>query len=246
MRPLRQGDGTGLSASGFSEVRKGDGTVLFSAGGEIPDSAVAQFDARQLSGFADGDSVTTRPDHTSNGNDATGSGIYRNNEINGYAAVEYDPANNDEHDVSFGSNISQPVVVFAVTQTRLTSQGADTKPRAVVAADTTRSWFSEPESFGDGYNIDAGSSGTQGGTTDTNPTLLTGIFDGANTQLRENGSTIIGPTDLGAADWDGISIGYSPFLGGNNYFDGDIGFVEWHDGDPSNGLNTREQQVADG
>lgn len=41
MTPIRRGDGTGLAPKGFAEVRKGDGTVLWSAGGSaIPDSAV--------------------------------------------------------------------------------------------------------------------------------------------------------------------------------------------------------------
>jgi len=42
MLPIRRGDGTGLSAKGFSEVRKGDGTVLWSAGTQIPDSVVSR------------------------------------------------------------------------------------------------------------------------------------------------------------------------------------------------------------
>ena len=37
MVPIRKGDGTGLAAKGYSQVRKGDGTVLWNA---IPDSGV--------------------------------------------------------------------------------------------------------------------------------------------------------------------------------------------------------------
>lgn len=47
MNPIRQGDGTGLSAAGFSEVRKGDGTVLSAAGPGIPDSGVARWEFEQ-------------------------------------------------------------------------------------------------------------------------------------------------------------------------------------------------------
>ena len=39
MVPIRQGDGTGLAAKGYSQVRKGDGTVLWNA---IPDSEANQ------------------------------------------------------------------------------------------------------------------------------------------------------------------------------------------------------------
>lgn len=46
MVPTRKGDGTGLGAKGYSQVRKGDGTVLWNA---IPASVVDNFEA------ADGD-----------------------------------------------------------------------------------------------------------------------------------------------------------------------------------------------
>lgn len=44
MIPVRQGDGVGLSAAGFSEVREGDGTVLWSQGGAILDSVATRDD----------------------------------------------------------------------------------------------------------------------------------------------------------------------------------------------------------
>jgi hypothetical protein len=44
MVPFRKGDGTGLGAKGFSEIRKGDGTVLWSAGPDIPDSVVDNYE----------------------------------------------------------------------------------------------------------------------------------------------------------------------------------------------------------
>ncbi len=50
MRPIRKGDGTGLSVPGVSEVRKGDGTVLWSAGGAIRDSVVARGVAKDHDG----------------------------------------------------------------------------------------------------------------------------------------------------------------------------------------------------
>jgi len=44
MIPARKGDGTGLSFNGASEVRKGDGTVLWSSEPAIPDSVVSRPD----------------------------------------------------------------------------------------------------------------------------------------------------------------------------------------------------------
>jgi hypothetical protein len=200
--------------------------------------------AQNLSGLSDGDSVGTRPDQTDNNNDLSGSGTYLASDINGYAAVNYDPASTDNHEVTFGSAISQRVVVFAVTKTDITT---DTDLHGVVAAASNRSWVSEPNAQDNGgFNIDAGALGADSsGGVDTNPTLLTAIFDGANTELRVNGTTELGPTDLGSVDWDGLNVGYIPFLGGTDYFDGSIGFAELHNGDPSNGLSTREQEIAD-
>ena len=45
MVPIRKGDGTGLAAAGYSQVRKGDGTVLWNA---IPDSVVEDFERGNL------------------------------------------------------------------------------------------------------------------------------------------------------------------------------------------------------
>jgi len=42
MAPIRKGDGTGFTPKGFAGVRKGDGTILYSA---IPDSVVDNFEA---------------------------------------------------------------------------------------------------------------------------------------------------------------------------------------------------------
>jgi len=51
---MRKGDGTGLSAKGFSEVRKGDGTVLWNA---IPDSEIHHHPGTEGSGTAIADVV---------------------------------------------------------------------------------------------------------------------------------------------------------------------------------------------
>jgi len=59
MAPIRRGDGTGLNAQGFSEIRKGDGTVLWSA---IPDSDVYlndDWDDNQLTSNREGSGTTT-------------------------------------------------------------------------------------------------------------------------------------------------------------------------------------------
>jgi len=67
MSPMRKGDGTGLSAKGFSEVRKGDGTVLWNA---IPDSGISQEEDGDLSEYVgDTSYFDTVPSPTISGSD---------------------------------------------------------------------------------------------------------------------------------------------------------------------------------
>lgn len=63
MSPIRQGDGTGLSLKGFNEARKGDGTVLWSAGSQTTNSQLARYEFEQ--DFTD----------SWNSNDATEGGV---------------------------------------------------------------------------------------------------------------------------------------------------------------------------
>lgn len=62
MIPIRQGDGTGLSVPAFTEVRKGDGTVLWSAGAEIPDSGIPQYPYQDTLIEADDPGTEPHPD----------------------------------------------------------------------------------------------------------------------------------------------------------------------------------------
>lgn len=209
------------------------------AGAAIPDSAIAQYDARDLS-LSEGESVSTWPDNSANGYDLSGTGpVYRDSDINGNPAVEFD-GTDDILTISFPSNVPQPLTIISVTKTDIVDGGGNL--RGVVGAETNRSWYSEPAG-GNNYNIDAGSSGVQGGTPNSNPTLLTAIFD-LTTKLREDGTEIISDS-LGTADWDGLSVGHDPIdVGG--YYDGSMGFIEVHDTALSGSdLSDREQSIAD-
>lgn len=67
MTPIRQGDGVGLTPNGIAEVRKGDGTVLWSAAPDIPDSGISRYE------FEDDTQASTLIDSWAN-NDGTLSG----------------------------------------------------------------------------------------------------------------------------------------------------------------------------
>lgn len=60
--PIRKGDGTGLTPKGFAEVRKGDGTVIYSAGGgtlidDFEDNDLAEYDLQNETPTTQGTTV---------------------------------------------------------------------------------------------------------------------------------------------------------------------------------------------
>jgi len=61
MPPIRLGDGTTVAPKGFSQVRKGDGTIL-SSGNAIPDTTVLQYYATT---YAGGDTIWSDDTETS-------------------------------------------------------------------------------------------------------------------------------------------------------------------------------------
>jgi hypothetical protein len=237
--PIREGSGSSIGSirlgdgSEISEVRTGAGDVLFSA---IPDSAVVQYNAKELTGFVDGDTVSTRPDQTDTLDLNNGSGTYRSSGLNGNPTVDYDNQS-DEHFAS-GTTISQKFVVYVVVDANFSSS---TNLETVVAGsgntDTNILWNGSNTN----WSIFAGVN--LAGTNDASINLLTAVFDGTNSVIREDGSQT-NSGDAGTNDLDLLSIGENQVATGR-HFDGDIPFVEVHDGNVSNGLQTREQQIAD-
>jgi len=114
MSPMRKGDGTGLSAKGFSEVRKGDGTVLWNA---IPDSAVWQIDATTLS-LSDGSGVTSWDVQIAGGSITGGSPIYDADGMNGNPLVDGDSVDDylsgDDSALPLSNNARTIIIVHRV------------------------------------------------------------------------------------------------------------------------------------
>lgn len=211
MRPLRQGDGTGLSVPGFSEVRTGDGTVLFSSGGGIPDSGdlQARYDATELS-LADGDTVSTWGDETGNGNNlaAGGDPQYVADGINGNAVVQYD-GTDDFHNVAWNA-ISQPFNYFIVAQVVTLGNNAE----VLLTGDSTiASTFKRSDSNNFTWAINAGSNVESAENADTNAHIYASLFAGGTSTLREDGSQIASG-DPGTNQLDGLTVADSA-PGGN-------------------------------
>ena len=86
MPPIRKGDGTPVRPKGISQIRTGDGRILFD-GVAIPDSVVSQYDPRQQSTG----SISEMVDQVGNSN-FSGSASVVSDGINGNQSYRFDPA----------------------------------------------------------------------------------------------------------------------------------------------------------
>lgn len=210
-----------------------DGTEI-DVGSAIPDSVVYQFNAQDLAGTSVGDTINTMPNQASGQPDADGgNAVLVDSGINGYQSLEF-PSSSNSYTISSTdfNDISQAVTVFAVVDF---TQSSSTKQVALLG-DPRLSLA--PSGVGTpGWRYYAGSSFI-GGTEDDAVWLLTAVFDGPSSLLRED-QTETASGDAGASS-------ATEFNSGGSAEDGDqVGFVEIHDGLPSNGLETREQEVYD-
>jgi len=167
---------------------------------ELPDKAnlQARYDATRISA-GNNDSIGTWSDETTNGHDLTGNNrpIYKPNIINGKPVVRFD-GNDDALSVSW-SPISQPNVIFAVTQKRSTNDN----------------YLFDSKSGSDRHllNISSGNFlvGTSrgnftGSPVDTSPHILTMIFDGSSSKLRIDG-TVDATGNPGGDSMEGLTLG---------------------------------------
>ena len=199
----------------------------------IPDSVVHQWNTQELSGYSDGDTVTTFDDRVGSV-DGSGQATYRDSSINDNPALEFDGID-DKFDLD-GINEGHPYTVIIVMEKEDDSTfqfpwGGDPRSSSLQFRDSPDVW----QILTDEDNIE--------GTEDHTIEMATLVIDGPNSALREDGSeTATG--DAGDQQLQDAAMGYWR-ENDDRYFEGYIGFVEIHDGTPSDGLETREQEVAD-
>lgn len=221
--PIRKADGTGLAPNGFAEVRKGDGTVLYSAGSDIPDSVanntVHLFDARDLS-LSDGQSVSTWPDQVGSSDlSADGGPTFSAAGINGNPSVSYDGVD-DGHEASSIDSTSNPTTVVSVFESNDTGSGR-------------RNLYTLDPTDGSSYlqwndtNWFAWNGGGITGSSDGTIQLASVIFDSSGAIREEGTETVTGST--GTRSRDGIALG-GDVDNSRRYWNGDIGLVRIIDG----------------
>ena len=182
-----------------------DGDVVFSAAPPIPTSTFLQYDASALTGLSNNDVVNTLTDNVgSNDASANQSPIYLQNEFNGLPIVRY--GLNDTHLTTF-SVVNQPFTAITVFKNfNYTGSGTNrvwTRP-SFGQQDTNLSRTSS------GYTMYAGNPGEVSSTRTDTSGIFACIFDGTNSELRINGSTVA-TGDVGNNTLGGIELAGQTF-----------------------------------
>ena len=208
-----------------------------SAGPDIPDSAIAQYDAQALSGN-DGDGLSTWPDEIGNNDITGGNPIIRDAGINGNRSLEFDGVN-DSLDISF-STISQPNTIISVVE----FGKSDTTEDSFIIDSESNSDHAVSQGRYEKQSIEAGSL-LRGAAVTQDPILITGIFDGSNSVIKENGSQQ-NTGDAGNNGLTGISVGINQSGNTDDMYQGYIGEIMVYESRLSSSeIDSEEQRLAD-
>jgi hypothetical protein len=247
MAPIRQGDGTTVTPKGISEVRKGDGTVIYNA---IPDSVVVQYDPRT---WSEGDG--TLVDDVGNADLSLSGGFQSGTLSNGDPSIIGDGVD-DRGTATMpgsleGSSLTNFAVEFAV---EYTSTGIETVTGVTNSGDSQV--FQITLNADGQFNVDNGNilariddpSGNRLYVTpDTNPNLddgnrhevIVNVEDPANNNIEfiidgsavsaSTGNFAEGPSSFGLWDTDWGVFARNNAGSFDGYFAGGLGMVRFHD-----------------
>jgi hypothetical protein len=216
-----------------------DGDVVFSAAPDIPDSAVWRVNAPSLSGFNDGDTVSTWTDTIGSLN-ATGNGVYRPTQVGGEDAVELDGVD-DKFDVSNNSALD-PTLPFTVSayvnlQTLDSFAGILIKTNTFIETINQHGWGIEASPDGsigsiwtNGGNFQSGQNFIRtdaGVVQESTPVHIVATFEDTSTMeiYVDQSSVPVTVFDDGGGSLDPLSgplgVGYDAY-GDDRYTDGSI------------------------
>jgi len=212
-----------------------DGQTVFTAGADIPDAAdlYAAYDFSLNNGSLPVSDQSGNNRNLSNGS-FSGVGVA----INGLQAGDFD-GTNDAINTGSTSALTTPQHVFLVFEQR--SPGG-----------SRQTFFNDQSGGGDNQILDNSAfsgtyemfngSGIDGGSPDTNPKILSCLFNGTSSALRING-TQVASGDTGTLDLNGISVGNRP--GTSQFVDAKIGQVLVYNTDKSFNVSTIESFLGD-
>lgn len=166
-----------------------------------PDTAIHQYDVSELSGFSDGDEVTTIPDQIGSADLSIqeGTAIYRESIVNGDDAIEFQ--GDTFFDATGVTQMTTPNTIYLSFRYR---NRDDQLPVSFGTPDANDDSTHNISIISDNNEIFAGSALT-GSNNDV--TLITALFDGGDSILRENG-TQVATGDTGTrTDTDFLRVG---------------------------------------
>lgn len=183
-------------------VARGGSIIAYSI--PAPGDLHARYDATNLS-HAGGDSVSTWPDETGNGYDLTAgtAPTYQTGVISGKPVVRFN-GTDQFLDVGFTA-LSQPNHIFAVFKFHSTPSTSENE--LIVDSGATHYHGLYNNGFDDNdWAIFAGSQVGTSTTADTSPHIAGGLFDGASSEVRVDGS-VVNTGDAGTNSLDGLVVG---------------------------------------
>jgi len=202
-----------------------DGQTVFSAVLDVPDTANlrSHYDAKSLTGFSDGNTVSTWPDLGLEAKDLSGNGTYRSSAINGNPAIEFDGSTTEYGPITYSTELSQPNMIYVVLEHENLSGNFQIVDSSDNTADNRNLVF-----ISQGKWAMFGGGGVIEGSSDLSILQITAKFDGSNSILREEG-TQTASGNVGSDAKNGVFIGSR---GGNDrYMDGLLGEVLVYDTD---------------
>jgi len=199
---------------------------------DLPDSAIAQYDATQISA-SDGSTISTLTDQIGTFDLSGGSPTYDADGINGNPALDFDGDSLSESNITIG----QPYTVISVFS------HDDRSSRAIYSSSTKRAPSMEGSQTGSNLTNLNGGSDILGQNTLLSPVVYTGVYDGGSSLLRENGSQTASG-NAGSESFDGLRIGDSTSNVGPS--DGQFGeLVVYDDRLSAADISSEEQRMAD-
>lgn len=208
----------GLRVSGRGYVVSGRGIAAGPGSTLVTADLQHQYDAQALSGFSNGDTVSTWPDEQGSVDlSATGAPFYDADGINSNPAVSYD-GTDDYHDGNFGSTYSQATHIFMVAKWDTNTSGSDIYGfDGNDSTDRQALWESDTP-----WDIWSGNTLVGSSSADTNPHIFGCLFNGSSSELRIDGSSDV-TGDAGTSSIAGFTLA-AKFNDGN-YSDMRIGEV---------------------
>ena len=178
------------------------GSLITGTVSTIPDNTVAHYDASQLS-LDDGDTVSVWPDEQGDNDLDTqiGSPTYVESGINGNPAIAFDGDGDGLEGT--GLSVTQPNTTYLVFEYQGSFDG-----NRVLSGVSERQLVGWAPSDVNNWSTFAGDELV--GSRDKNIQLMTAVFDGGNSIIREDGvETAVG--DAGMDDLGGLSVGYDSY-----------------------------------